>query len=319
MRRTRPLILIALLSLMLAAPVAAQARTNVRVGIADQSAAMFDVPAYQGLKLKISRYFIRWDAVKSPQQLSYADAFVARAAADHVKVLMHISTNNLRPKKAKLPTVAQYKKYVGLLVKRYRAMGVTEWGTWNEENNKTQPTYRSPSRAAAYFKAMRGLCRRCTIVALDIQDQSGATRYIQRFYAALGSSRRYAGIVGLHNYSDVNRPSRHGSGTKSIIRYVNRLHHGTQFWMTETGGVVNFGRSFKCNRKKPKAAEARASKAVANMFQIAKSQKRYIKRLYVYNWAGSNCRGFDTGLTRRNGSLRPAFGTLKKFLKSFAR
>jgi hypothetical protein len=319
LRRTRPLILLVLLSLLLAAPVAAQARTNVRVGIADQSAAMFDVPAYKGLKLKITRYFIRWDAAKSAKQLSYADAFVARANADHVKVLMHISTNDLRAKKAKLPTVAQYRTWVGKLVARYRKQGVTEWGAWNEANNKTQPTWRSPSRAAAFFKTMRGLCKGCSIVALDIQDQSGATRYIQRFYAALGSSRRYARIVGLHNYSDVNRPYRHGSGTKAIIRYVNRFHRGTQFWMTETGGVVNFGRAFKCNAKKPKAAEVRASKAVANMFQIARSQRRYIKRLYVYNWAGSNCRGFDTGLTRRNGTLRPAFSTLKKYLKTFAR
>lgn len=319
MRRTRPLILLVLVSLLLAAPAAAQARTNVRVGIADQSAAMFDVPAYKGLKLKISRYFIRWDAARSAKQLSYADAFVARAKADHVKVLMHISTNDLRAKRGKLPSVASYRKYVGKLVKRYHKMGVTEWGTWNEENNKTQPTYRSPSRAASYFKTMRRLCKGCSIVALDIQDQSGATSYIRRFYAALGSYRRYARIVGIHNYSDVNRPSRHGSGTKSIIRYVNRFHRGTQFWMTETGGVVNFGKSFKCNAKKPAAAEKRASAAVANMFRIAKAQRSSIKRLYVYNWSGSNCRGFDTGLTRRNHSLRPAFTTLKKYLRSFAR
>ena len=69
---------------------------------------------------------------------------------------MHISTNNLTPGKAKLPTVAQYKRDVGALVKRYKPLGVTEWGTWNEANHTTQPTFRSARRAAQFYVAMKG-------------------------------------------------------------------------------------------------------------------------------------------------------------------
>jgi hypothetical protein len=319
LRRTRTLLLLCLAVLTLAVPAAAQARTNVRVGIADQSTRMFDAPGYKALKLKITRYFIRWDAVRHPTQLAYADAFVARAKADGAKVVMHISTNDLRPKRAKLPTVAQYRKYVGQLVKRYRRQGVTEWGAWNEANNKTQPTWRSPERAASFFKAMRGMCRGCSIVALDIQDQSGATRYISRFYRALGGYKRFARIVGIHNYSDVNRPYRKGSGTKTILRYVNRYRRGTQFWLTETGGVVNFGRAFRCNARKPTSAEKRAARAISTMFSIARQQRGSIKRVYVYNWAGSDCRGFDAGLTRRNGTLRAGYFTFRSWMRSFAR
>jgi hypothetical protein len=55
------------------------------------------------------------------------------------------------------------------------------------------------------------------------------------------------------------------------------------------------------------------------MFSLARSFRRYIKRLYVYNWVGSDCNGFDTGLTRGNGQLRPAYFTLRKNLRNFLR
>ena len=312
MQRLKTHVPIGVLVLLLALPGAAQARTNVRVSIADQNQAMFDAPAYRALHLKTTRYFIRWDAIRSPADLARADAYVRRARAAHVRVLMHISTNDFTPKRAHLPSLAEYRRSVGALVRRYRRLGVREWGAWNEVNHKTQPTWKSPKRAAQYFKTMRALCRGCTIVALDILDQAGATRYIQRFYRALGSSRRFARIVGIHNYSDTNRATHRGRGTRSIILAVRTFNRRTQFWMTETGGVVNFGRSFPCN-------EQRAAKSVSRMFGLARSYRRYIKRLYVYNWTGSDCNGFDTGLTKANGQLRPAYYTLRKYLRSFRR
>jgi hypothetical protein len=309
--RTHVLVL-GVLALLLAIPASAQARTHVRVSIADQSQAMFDAPAYKALKLKTTRYFIRWDAIRVPSDIARADAYVKRARASRIKVLMHISTNDLRPKHARLPSVSQYRRDVGRLVRHYRKLGVREWGTWNEANHKTQPTWRSASRAASYFKVMRTLCKGCSIVALDALDQAGVTRYIRSFYRALGSKRRYARIVGVHNYSDTNRASHHGRGTKAIIGAVRRYNRRAQFWLTETGGVVNFGRSFPCNEK-------RAASSVSRMFNLARSHRRYIKRLYVYNWSGASCNGFDTGLTRADGSLRPAYYRLKSRLRSFTR
>src|SRR3954464_12911940 len=314
MPRLRSLTLIAVLAAT-PLPAAAQARTHVRVGIADQQTAMFAAPQYRSLKLKITRYFIRWDARKHSAALADADAFVRQARARHVHVLMHISTNTFVKKKAHLPSVSEYKRNVGYLVRRYKKLGVTDWGTWNEENHVTQPTWRSPTRAAQFFKTMRGLCKGCSIVALDVVDQAGSASYIKRFYKALGTSyaKRYARIVGIHNYSDTNRSSRRGSGTRSIINRVKSYSHShPQFWLTETGGVVNFGRSFPCNEK-------RASTAVSNMFKLARASRRDIKRLYVYNWTGANCNGFDTGLTRADGTLRPAYSTFRTYLRSFSR
>jgi hypothetical protein len=312
-RRVAALLLIAALSAVLAVPASAGARTNVAIGIGDQQASMFDQSAYRALKFKKVRYFIRWDAIRQPGVLAQADAFVAGAKRTNARVFMHISTNNFEDKKAKLPSVAQYKRDVGKLIKRYRAKGVREWGVWNEANHKSQPTYRSPKRAAQFFVAMRSLCKGCTIVALDVLDQAGVTRYIQRFYAALSrTNRSRAKIVGIHNYSDINR--KRTRGTKAILSKVKRYNRRTQFWLTETGGVVNFGGSFPCN-------ESRASSRLTYLFKVTKQLRRDLKRVYVYNWTGDGCRGkeFDAGLTNPDGSTRRGYATVKKYLKSFSR
>jgi hypothetical protein len=307
MRRILVLILLALLAI----PGAASARTNVAVGIGDQNASMFDAPAYRTLALRKTRYFIRWDAIRQPGVLAATDAFVAAARRAGVRVLLHISTNDLRHHRAKLPSVSAYRRDVGRLVRRYRAKGVKEWGVWNEANHKSQPTYRSPRRAAQYFKAMYRFCRGCRIVALDALDQAGVDRYIRSFYRALGRTyTRRAKVVGIHNYSDTNR--NRSTGTRRIIRTVERYNRRTDFWLTETGGVVNFGTAFPCN-------EVRAAKRVSYMFDLARKYRRDVTRLYVYNWTGADCNGFDAGLTRADGSLRPGYATFKSRARSFTR
>jgi hypothetical protein len=297
--------------LALASPAAA--RTNVAVGLGDQSEAMFASPAYQQLNLRKTRYFIRWDAMRDTFQRANAERYVAAAGAAGVRVFMHVSTNDFRAKRAELPSVKRYRREVGRLVRHFRARGVTEWGVWNEANHNTQPTWDNPKRAADYFRQMRAICKGCTIVALDVLDQPGVERYIRRFYAALpASQRKYAKIVGIHNYSDTNR--KRSSGTRDIIREVKRRDATrTQFWLTETGGVVEFGSSFQCS-------ERRAASRVTYMFSLARKYRRDIKRLYAYNWHGTDCTTrFDTGLVRLDGSTRPAYETFRRGLQDFAR
>jgi len=76
--------LIGVLALLLVFPVVAQARTNVRVGIADQNQAMFDAPAYRALHLKTTRFFIRWDAIRYPAEMARAEAYVRSKTDDGV-------------------------------------------------------------------------------------------------------------------------------------------------------------------------------------------------------------------------------------------
>ena len=314
-RMTKKITLLALASLaaaLLAIPATADAKINVRVGLGDQQTAMFGDRPFKKLKIKRVRYFIAWNAMGDPPRRIAAENYVRAARASGASVLLHISTEDLRVKKGKLPTPKAYKRHVGRLVRHFRSLGVREFGVWNEANHKTQPTWRSPKRAAQYFKVMRKLCKKCTIVALDVLDQRGVERYMKRYYRALGRYRRHAKIVGIHNYSDVNR--RRSSGTKSIMRTARRYKRNSTFWLTETGGVVKFGKSFPYNPK-------RAAKRLGYLFRIVRQQRRAIKRVYVYNWTGAR-RGavrFDAGLTNASGKPRKGYRVLRKNLRRFKR
>jgi hypothetical protein len=312
------LALLALCALLLVPSAASAATTNVAVGIGDQSTSMFDNPLFQDLKVKKVRYFVKWDTIDRPGELALADAYVNRARAANAQVLMHVSSNNLTIRGAKLPSVATYKRKVQQLIDRYRPQGVRTWGPMNEANHASQPTWNNPKRAAQFFLAMRDMCKGCTIVALDVLDQKGVDRYIKRFYAALGSRRSLAKIVGVHNYSDTNR--NRDTGTRLILRTVKAQNPKAQFWLTETGGVAKFGSSFKCDPSRPAKAEKRQAKSVNFMFTLTKRFKKDIKRLYIYNFSGDDCQGrFDAGLVRRDGTSRPAYDAVKKQIRSFKR
>lgn len=321
MRRLTPALLAALAAALLALPAAASAaKVPVSVGIGDQNATVFGLPAFKGLGLKKVRYNVRWDAVRYPNVLAAADQYIAAAQASGARVLVEFTTNNYRLRKAKLPSLRQFRTTTLRLVRRFRSQGVREFGVWNEVNHASQPTYRNPRRAAQFFLALRASCRGCTIVALDVLDQAGVAGYIARFYSALGRRRSLAKIVGVHNYGDTNRPTRRGGGTLGIIRAVKRYNRRSQFWLTETGGIVKFGRSFPCNPRSPARGERRAAGALKTMFALTKRFRRDVKRLYIYNFYGEDCKArFDAGLVRRNGRPRPGYRVVKSALKSFQR
>lgn len=308
----RTILTLLLTTAMLAAgATAASARVHVAVGIGDQHAAMFSDPHFRSLHIRKARYFIRWDAMRHPDALAAADAYVRAARAAHVSVLLHISTEDLRPGHGALPSPRAYRRWVGRLVRHFRRLGVRDWGVWNEENHRSQPTSRSPRRAAQYFREMRAVCHHCSIVALDVLDQRGVASYISRFFRALSPYlRRHATIIGIHNYSDTNR--RRSRGTRTIIAAVRRYDRRARFWMTETGGVVNFGRSFPCNVR-------RAASSVGYMFRLAREFRHSVSRLYAYNWYGSDCNGFDAGLVSASGARRPGWYAFRKSVRGFTR
>jgi hypothetical protein len=74
-------------------------------------------------------------------------------------------------------------------------------------------------------------------------------------------------------------------------------------WLTETGGIVQFGGAFP-NRHG--SGLARAAKVLNYTFNLAASQGQ-IRRLYIYNWTGGvNSSRFDAGLT--DARNRPRMG-----------
>ena len=316
MTRLTTILLAALLAAALV-PAAADARVNIRVGIGDQNTSIFDQAAFQRAKFERVRYFIPWNAMDDAGQRLAARAYVQRARRDGFQVFLHVSSDDLRIKKAELPSVSQYRSKVRRLVRYFRALGVREFGAWNEANHASQPTYRSPRRAAQFFRemyrAVKGRCRTCAVVALDVLDQRGVERYMRSWYRALSSTyRRRATIVGIHNYGDVNR--RRSTYTRNIIRQSRRYNRRTQFWFTETGGIVKFGRSFPCST-------SRAKSRLSTMFSLANRYRRSgVKRVYIYNWTGAGCAArFDAGLTNPDGSVRPGYTYVRQKLRSYLR
>ncbi len=307
---------------VLVVPASAPAKVNVAVGIGDQSSRMFGSPLYESLALKRTRYFIEWNAIDQQGELAKALAFVNAARASGVTTLMHISTDDINSvPRRKLPSVRAYRSKVRALYKVFRPLGVKEWGVWNEANHKTQPTAKNPKRAAQFFTTLRSFCKGCTIVALDVLDQSGVETYIKRWFRALGRNRTKAKVIGIHNYSEVNRKLgerrsrsslRKYPGTKRIIDAGRKGNRRVKFWYTETGGLVNFGRAFPCS-------ESRAASRTKYMFTLAKRYRRHVTRLYTYNWFGADCIGFDAGLVDADGTARTAYAVFKSRLKGFTK
>ena len=265
MTKTTTLLLCCTLAVLALVPATAAARVDIRVGIGDQQVSMFDQPSFQRAKFKRVRYFVPWNVMSDEDQRVQARRYVQRARQDGFQVLLHISTDDVRIKRARLPSVAQFRSQVRRLVPYFRKLGVREFGAWNEVNHASQPTYRSATRAADFFvetyRAVKPRCSFCAVVALDVLDQVGVERYMRTWYRSLSSTyRRRATIVGIHNYGDVNR--QRTTFTRNIIRQSRSFNRSTKFWFTETGGLVKFGRNFPCS-------ETRAANRLKNMFSAS--------------------------------------------------
>ena len=320
----RSKILISLLALFALVPASpASANRAIRVGIADQSPAMFDNPSFQELRIKRTRYFVPADIMRDAAELEKATVFVERARSAGVSTLIHISTSDLRDKRGPIVSPSRYRSDVDKLVVHFRRLGVKDFGAWNEVNHKTQETYNRVGNAVSYFKSMYSAvtkrCKTCAIVGLDMLDQAGSDRYMRQFYSRLSSTwRKRLKVVGIHNYSDVNRSR--STGTKKIIDTARRYNKRTKFWFTETGALASFGRSFPYS-------ERRQASRMRNMFTYASRYRRFgVERVYSYNFfgietdasCGSRCQ-FDAGLVDADGTPRPVFAVFKQRLRAFSR
>ena len=319
------IILLALLVVgaLLTAPFAASAKSPIRVGVADQNPAMFVQPSFRALNTKRTRYFVPADVMQDTAERAKARAFVIAARSAGISVLLHISTSDLRDKRGPIVSTTAYKRNVGRIVSYFRPLGVRDFGAWNEVNHKTQETWNRVGNAVSYFKSMwttvHGRCPTCGIVGLDVLDQVGVDKYMASFYKRLSATwRKRLKVVGIHNYSDVNRSR--STGTAKIIRTARKYNRATKFWFTETGALASFRSAFPYN-------EARQASRMRNMFTYATRYRASgVERVYSYNYfgiengtgCGSSCL-FDAGLVDPDGTPRPVYNVFKAKLANFSR
>jgi len=288
------------------APVARTASTYFP-GLGDESPEMFSNADAKQLKTKIARYIAPYDAVAHSYSLDKAKLWIKDAEAAHEQILIAFYHSEYSP--THLPSVAQYKHYVQKFIKMFPR--IHQYQAWDESNRgNIRGVLASPSASATaqYYQALIRVCKGCTAVGLDVLDAndiSPTLQYISEFKREIGKLRTVMPkIWGLHNYSDINRFE--SWRTRQLSRAL-----GGQIWLTETGGIVQFGGAFT-NRNG--SGLRRAAKVVSYMFNVAASQ-RQIKRLYIYNWLGGNARTrFDAGLTDNHHRPRPGYVVVCKRL-----
>jgi hypothetical protein len=302
MIRRAVLSLVAVVSLA-AAATAPTAGAAELMGIADQSAQMFFDPHFLQIDVPISRRVVSYDAVLlNTSEVADVDAWLFAALASGVKPLISFEhargcydgTGVVRSRRCRLPSATRFRDAFRAFRARYPF--VTDYSPWNEANHRGQPTANHPERAATFYNITRQECPDCTVVAVDVLDIPGMARYVKAFRRHAAGSPR---IWGLHNYSDTN--SRRSRKTRELLRTVSG-----DIWLTETGGIVKFGRSV--------FGVERAKRATQYLFRLARASPR-IKRLYIYNWTGLGGKGrFDAGLISPSGNPRPAYYVVRHHL-----
>ena len=271
------------------APSAAEQRPII--GIGEQGAAMFKDKRFTDLGVKHVRLVVPYDAARRRIERDLATVWLREARRTGTEPFITFGHSRETPQK--LPGVAEYRA----AFRSFRRVfpDVQIYAPWNEINHNSQPTFRAPRRAAQYYNALKAECPTCVVLAGDVLDQAGMVRYLRQYQRHLAGD---PAIWGLHNYADTNR-FRSG-GLSQLLAAVRG-----EVWLTETGGIVQFGRNFPRD-------EQRAARATAYAIKQARDHER-VARIYLYNWTGADPRArFDAGLIGPDGTARPAYDVLRE-------
>jgi hypothetical protein len=309
------LLLMTLLVVSLVGSPAADAR--YRVGVGEQSAAMFASAAWQESGVEHVRYLVPWDWAASAHQQAEVDEYMAAARADAQDVLVTFTAHRgcfdgrryARTATCRAPSASAYRAAVRAFDDRYP--WVRTYAAWNEVNHISQPTFGRPGLAVRYYRVLRRerRARGFRAMAADVLDTANMHRYLRSFLRRAPGRPR---LWGLHNYQDVN--DRTSADTRRMLHTVPG-----EVWLTETNGIVKFGDSPQF-----RYSEARAARCTRWMFRLAdrydvrrRGLRSRITRVYVYQWFGapSGAR-FDAGLVDVDGTPRPGYFIVRRHARS---
>jgi hypothetical protein len=303
----------AIIALLVAAT---SADATYRLGISEQSPAMFSSPVWQRLGLRNVRYVVPWDWARTGQQSQVA-AFMTAARARGQDVLVTFAAHRgcfdgrrySRDSICRAPSASAYRAAVRTFDDQYPWVRV--YSAWNEVNHVSQPTFNHPRLAVRYYRVLRRESgrRHFRVVAADVLDTANMRRYLRSFLRRAPGRPR---LWGLHNYQDVNH--RTSADTRSMLDTVPG-----EVWLTETNGIVKFGDS-----RQFRYSESRAARCTRWMFTLAnrydrkrRGMRSKITRLFVYQWFGA-LRGarFDAGLVDPDGTPRAAYFLVQRYARS---
>jgi hypothetical protein len=266
------------------------------VGMGDQDPGFFSKPLFARLGIKHARLIASYDTVDVSFDRDLADAWLSAARAAGVEPFVAFGHSRKEGRQRHLPSVSEYRRAFTQFHERYPQVKI--YAAWNEPNNQSQPTDKNPRRAAQFANALKEECPSCTVIAGDVLDEPGAEKWLTTYANTLNAR---PAAWGIHDYSTVNRfdPSR----LQPLLDAVQG-----DVWLTETGGLAQFGRAFPYDLE-------RQAKATRYLFTLARRTPR-IKRVYLYNWTGApRSARFDAGLTNPDATKRPAYDVVQEELR----
>ena len=293
----RRLLLPLMLLLLLALPAGAQAAA-ARLAMAEQDATFFADPRFRELGIRDARLVVSWDVISSRWETEQVDIWMANARAAGVNPMVTFAHSRAVGRELYLPTVPEFRAAVRAFRARYPF--VTDYQTWNEANHSTQPTRKSPKRAAKFYNVLRSECPSCKVSAPAVLDGGSMLKWLKKFRK---NTKRKPKVWSVHNYADANYNSK--KFTKLLLKKTNG-----ELWFTETGGIAN--RWVKGKQDK-RFSVKKQTKATKQVFKLAKLSKR-VTRIYFYHWVspvGETPR-WDSAFIGPDGLPRPAYEILKK-------
>jgi hypothetical protein len=287
---------------LFALPSAASAAAPLVVGIGEQSNGIFSSAPWQQLGTRDVRYIVAWDALDSRWQREETDAYMAAAENAGARVLLGFSHSRSRFKRVRttLPSPRRFRR----VFKRFRARYpfVKSYLTWNEANQRGQPTWNRPKMAGRYYDILRTDCRECTIVGPSVLDSSKMPGWVKQVEKA---AKHRIGIWAIHNYIDANRFRT--SGTRSLLRATK-----AKIWFTETGGLVRRDNGSRIEFAESPRHAVRATKWVLKLARISPR----VRRVYFYHWTAPAPKAtWDSALIDRSGKPRPAYTVVRTFVR----
>jgi hypothetical protein len=308
------------------APVRAAAKKTLHpiIGIGDDKADMFSDPRFLALRIKAVRYDMSWDALNVGYQRAEVTAWMDAAHKHGLSVLVTIDhSDRVIYRKVKvhgktrrkafsqtrvLPTAAQYLAAFRAFRKRFP--WVHEFATWDETNYYGEATYDREGLVASYYRALRGACSSCTILAAEFLDVPRyqaipMSTWAHKLIADLGYQ---PGYWGLNDYEDANHLQT--TNTKELLAAVSG-----KIWVAETAGIVSRPRV-----KKPGFPQnaSHAAKADSYVLHTIGSLSPRIQRIYLYEWdAKTRHDSWDTALISFTGAPRPSYDVLAETLNSW--
>ena len=294
--RTRLCLTVLAAAFLLLPAASAHAGRGVILGIGDQRAATFADPLFGWLGMRTARLVVPWNAASS----EHVRAWLAHARATGVEPVIAFGRHWGRRGGRQLPDLVSYRDAFLRFV--YEHPDVRHYIPWNEPNHPKQPTWKRPDMAARFYNVMRAECPGCTIVAGDVLDTPGMTRYVEAYKRHLRSRAR---VWGMHNYGDAY--GRKSTATRQMLRITRG-----RLWLTETGGVVRRPRGRRGVSMRRRLRDAAG--ATRYVLRLAVALPR-VTRVYLYQWSAVDTASWDSALVGSDGRLRPAFRVAAQFLR----